>query len=122
MGVPGMGRPGFGGPGMDRAARGHVRWSGTVDDTVMITVHGTDVRTRTVKGKDVTDANVQVAGRLPDRPVRVMLRRVQGRGDVRVVQQPDARNGFTARVRIHDPQSGSRRYSFVIGWQPRRGF
>ena len=108
-------RPFAGGP-----PRGHVSWSGDVDDTVTVSVHGTDVRTQTVSGKDVSNPSIQVVGRLPDRAVRVVLRRVNGRGDVRIVQQPNPRNNFTARVRIHDPQSGSSHYSFVLGWQPRR--
>ena len=102
-----------------RAGVGHVTWSGTVDDTTTISVRGRDVTTRVVSGKSTSDVSSQVIGRLPDRPVRVFLRQRSGRGQMRVVQQPNFGNNFTARVRIHDPQSGSSFYRFVLSWQGR---
>lgn len=113
MAQGGFGRPGFGG----RRPGGSVTWSGTVDETTIVTLHGSDVRTQVVSGKSSGDANVQVAGRLPDRPMRLVLRRRQGRGEIRIVQQPNPRNNFTGRVRIHDPQAGSSFYSFVLVWR-----
>lgn len=96
-------------------AQGRVAWSGTVDNTAVVSVHGRDVQTQTVSGKSVTDINTQVSGRLPHRPVFVSLRK-RGRGDVRIVQQPRPFNDFTAKVRIHDPQPGSHRYRFALVW------
>ncbi len=113
MAQGGFGRPGFGG----RGPGGSITWSGTVDETTVVTLHGSDVRTRVVSGKGSSDANAQVLGRLPERPVRLVLRRHQGRGEIRIVQQPNPSNNFTGRVRIHDPQAGSSFYSFVLGWR-----
>lgn len=110
-----QGGPGFGG----RRPGGSVTWSGTVDENTVVTLHGSDVRTRVTAGKSSGDANAQVLGRLPERPVRLVLRRRQGRGEIRIVQQPNPSNNFTGRVRIHDPQAGSSFYSFVLAW--RRG-
>ena len=101
---------------------GSVTWSGTVDDTTIVTVHQDLVRTRVVSGKSSGDVNAQVLGRLPDRPVRLFLRQRQGRGEIRIVQQPNPGNNFTGRVRIHDPQPGSSFYSFVLTWRRPAGF
>ena len=107
-----QGGSGFGGP----RAGGSLAWSGTVDDTTVVTIHGSDVRTRVVSGKSSGGVNAQLTGRLPGRPVRFALRQQQGRGEIRVVQQPNFRNNFTGRVRIHDPQAGSSFYHFVLVW------
>ena len=96
-------------------AQGRVVWSGSVDDTAVISVHGSDVQTRTVSGKSVTNVNTQIRGRLPHRPVFVSLRR-RGRGQVQVTEQPRRDNDFTAKVRIHDPQPGSHFYRFALVW------
>ena len=98
--------------------RGSVTWSGNVDDTVVVTVHQDRVRTRVVRGKSSGNDNAQILGRLPDRPVRLMLRQRRGRGEIRIVQQPGPGNNFTGRVRLHDPQPGSGFYSFVLTWRP----
>ncbi len=99
--------------------RGNLQWSGSVDETEIIYVHGDQVQDRTVRGKGVSDENVDFAGRLPRRPVLVTLRDWDGRGEVRVVQQPRPDNDFTAAVRIHDPQPGQGHYRFTLAWRPR---
>jgi hypothetical protein len=38
----------------------------------------------------------------------------QGRGSIRVVQQPTPRNGHTTVIRINDPQGGYGRYAFEL--------
>ncbi len=96
-------------------AQGRAVWSGNVDDTATISVRGRDVQTRTVSGKAVTNVTTQVSGRLPHRPVFVSLRR-RGRGQVQVVEQPRRFNGYTAKVRIYDPQPGSHFYRFALVW------
>lgn len=96
--------------------RSQLRWSGSVDDTAIITLRGRDVRTRNEQGRGVTNVSEQVSGQLPDRRVNVELRQVSGRGQVQVIEQPSPRNNYTARVRVRDSQGGSARYSFVLDW------
>ena len=98
--------------------RGGMTWSGDVDDTTIVSVRGDDVRTNTVHGKDASNVSTQVFGRLPRAPIYVYLRHRDGRGQVRIVQQPNPDNGFTAKIRIHDPQAGRGHYDFGLGWQP----
>ena len=100
-----------------RQEQGQVRWSGNVDDTAVITIRGRDERARTTSGNGTSNVSAQVDGQLPNRPVNVELRRVSGRGQVTVIEQPNARNNYTARVRVRDSQGGSARYSFVLDWR-----
>lgn len=102
--------------GRNGGQAGRVRWSGTVDSTVMVVVRDGSVQTRTVNGNNVRDVRTDVQGRLPERGSDVRLRQEEGRGDVRIVEQPNARNGFTTRVRIDDPQGGSSHYAFTLAY------
>jgi hypothetical protein len=42
---------------------------------------------------------------------------VIGRGDVSVVQQPTARNGYTAIIRVNDPRPRYGRYVFDVSYR-----
>ena len=109
-------RPFFGG----EPPRGALHWSGDVDETTIVYVHDDQVHDRVVRGKSVDDERVDFVGRLPRRRAFVTLRDWNGRGDVRVVQQPRPGNDFTAAVRIHDPQPGDAPYRFTLVWRPLR--
>jgi hypothetical protein len=69
----------------------------------------------TNSGMSTTFQNVN--GGLPRRPVTVTVNKFGGRGNVRVVQQPDRTNGFTAIVEISDPKGGADNYRVDINWQ-----
>jgi hypothetical protein len=96
-----------------------VSWSGIVDDTVIVYIHGDRGRTETVSGNSPRNVSNRTFGRLPDRPVRVFLEDRDGRGRITVIQQPSERNDYTAAVRIYDPDGGSARYHFSLDWQGR---
>lgn len=90
-------------------------WSGDVDDEA--TVHIS-------RSRSWTDANLQgvknersnFRGNLPDRPVRVSLNKGEGRGRVRLVEQPSKSNNFTAVVKIKDTSPGRAHYDFTLEW------
>ena len=109
----------LGGPREFRGAQtsGGLRWEGDVDDTTLVTIRRGDVRTRTVSGKGASGVDARLFGFAPQRPVAVFLRRAEGRGRVRVVQQPSPGNDWTAVVRVYDPQPGRGRYAFELVWQ-----
>ena len=48
--------------------------------------------------------------------MEVTLAEREGRGEIRLAEQPSERNHYTARVSIHDPQGGSSDYSFKLVW------
>ncbi len=109
------GRPVF--PGNPQEQPGGMHWQSDVDDTVVVYIHRRDVRTETRSGKSARDVDARLFGWLPERPVAVFLRHEEGRGHVRIVQQPSPENDWTAAVRIHDPQPGRSHYEFELGWQ-----
>jgi hypothetical protein len=90
-------------------------WTGRVDREVFITMRGRDVRTR---GADAGMPNrARVNEPLPRNRGDVMVRLLDGRGEVRVVEQPSARNGYTTIIRITDPRGGADSYRVVAYWQ-----
>jgi hypothetical protein len=96
---------------------GSLEWRGAVDDLVEIRVRGRNVDYVTRSGATVRDVRDRVVGSaLPDRDVTVTLRNVQGRGNVWVAEQPSARNGYTAVIRVQDSQGGYGYYDFQAAW------
>ena len=96
--------------------RAGMSWSGRVDQDTIIYIHQDKARTDTITGHTTDHIRTNFWRLLPDRPVRVFLVNWQGRGFVRVVQQPSLDNSFTAAVEIRDPQPGHGDYSFTLGW------
>jgi hypothetical protein len=94
-----------------------LQWSGRVDDVVEIHLSGRRVDAITRSGTRVSDVAETVRGRgLPNRNVRLHIDLHAGRGDIVVVQQPSAWNGYTAVIRIYDPRSGAAFYDFTAYW------
>ncbi|MDF1505796.1 hypothetical protein [Roseisolibacter sp. H3M3-2] len=106
-----------GGYGNDGYGRGALEWRGQVDDVVEIRVRGREVDYVTRSGATVRDVRDRVVGgALPRQNVTVTLRNVQGRGNVYVAEQPSARNGYTAVIRVQDSQGGYGHYDFQAAW------
>jgi hypothetical protein len=96
---------------------GALEWRGAVDDVVEIRVQGRRVDYVTRSGATARDVQSRVSGAgLPERDVTVALRNTQGRGNVWVAQQPSARNGYTAIIRVQDSQGGFGYYDFQATW------
>ena len=93
-------------------------WSGRVDREVRIVMHGRDARTQTSGRVPFARSRFDVATALPERDGRVTVRVQDGRGDVDVVQQPSARNDYTAIVRILDRSGGADNYRLTAYWMP----
>jgi len=91
-------------------------WSGRVDQEATISCHAKSCFSATLSGAPVADEHFKFSRPLPGRDVQVKLEQTEGRGDIRLVEQPSERNQYTARVSIRDPQSGSGDYSFALVW------
>ncbi len=96
------------------AGPGALHWRGAVDDQVDILFQGRQVRYAAVRGNGTRD--VTASGELPARPVSLTLVRREGRGQIVVVQQPTAANGYVAIVRIRDAAAGMGYYDFDVSW------
>lgn len=115
-------RPGNGrgyGRGNDRFERTALRWMGNVDGVLEMRIQGDRIRYRELSGREVRGVRTDFARfGLPRQNVFLRVDELQGRGTVRVVQQPSARNGYTAVIQIRDPQSGYGRYAFDLLVRP----
>lgn len=105
------GRPGNGRYDDNRAA---LHWSGNVDGDLEIRIQNGRVDYRNLSGSTPTNVRASVGnmnGRQND-SYGVQVQR--GRGDVTIVQQPQAWNKYTTIIRVRDPQSGSSYYDFSL--------
>ncbi len=91
-------------------------WNGTVDREVVLVVRGRSVETRGA-GLDASYApRLDVREALPRQEGQLGVQMQNGRGDVAVLQQPSARNDYTALVRVRDPRGGQDNYRLLVTW------
>jgi hypothetical protein len=94
----------------------HVSWTGRVDTGAVISCHNQSCVSSSEQGAPVADEHFKFSRPLPERDSDVRLQDPQGRGDMRLIEQPRQRNNYTARVSIRDPEAGAGEYSFTLVW------
>lgn len=93
-------------------------WNGDVDREATLVIRGRKVETRG-SGIDASLAKyLDVRDDLPFARGEIDVHRANGRGSVEVLQQPAARNDYTAIVRVRDDRSGRDAYRLVVSWRP----
>ena len=93
-----------------------IAWSGRVDEEALVSCQAKTCSSSAASGAPVAGEHFKFTRPLPGRPVEVTLAEREGRGEIRLVEQPSERNHYTVRVSIHDPQGGSSDYSFKLAW------
>ena len=91
-------------------------WSGRVDREAIISCRAKSCVAESANGAPAADEHFKFSRPLPNHDVEVRLEQTEGRGEIRLVEQPSERNQYTARVSIRDPRSGSGEYSFALVW------
>jgi hypothetical protein len=94
-----------------------LRWSGHVDNEIEIRLQGRRFDERTLAGGEPYDQRSTVVDGLPIRDAQLLIVQRQGRGTVYVAQQPNAYNGYTAIIRVRDPQGGYGYYDFDVQYR-----
>jgi hypothetical protein len=108
----------WGGNGSNRGQGEELfEWNGSVDREVQITMRGNRVWTNNVGATESGRYNARAMGNVPRQNGQVVVQVMNGRGDVDVIQQPNAQNGYSTTVRIRDPRSGSDRYRVVAYYE-----
>jgi hypothetical protein len=108
--------------GFDRSAEktDRVGWSGRVDHAAVISCHAKSCVSSSEQGAGhgapVADERFKFSKPLPNRDTEVRLEDLDGRGEIRLIEQPRERNNYTARVSIRDPGTGAAEYSFTLVW------
>jgi hypothetical protein len=99
-------------------ARTLFTWTGRVDREVILAIRGRNVETR-ASGVDASFApQLEMRDELPRQVGNLDVHMMNGRGSVEMLQQPSARNDYTALLRVSDSRSGSDNYRLVVSWQP----
>jgi hypothetical protein len=99
------------------AAEETFRWRGEVDGVDEIQIRGESVRINHLRAQPIQNHDFRFTEPLPRRDVQLRLERIAGRGDVRIVEEPNAWNQYTATVRIDDGgEPGSDYYEFAVSW------
>lgn len=94
-----------------------LHWTGSVDRELKVEWRGSDVQSRAGNGEAAREVHSSVTNGLPGSEVRVELTVREGRGDVSILQQPNSSNGYTAVMRVRDPQTGFGHYDFDVTWR-----
>jgi len=94
------------------------RWQGRVDKEVRIQLQGGRSYVQPMGNREVHNDNGRFLGALPHQDGFLRIERVQGRGDIDVIEQPTASNGYHATLRVRDPRSGADNYRIIAYWQP----
>lgn len=98
-----------------------LHWSGMVDANAEVRWQRGSVVQRAVSGNALRDVRSSVSGNMNAGQMRqggqATVSVHEGRGQVAIVQQPTAANGYTTIARIRDPQSGYGRYDFDVALQ-----
>jgi hypothetical protein len=93
-------------------------WRGEVDREATLVIRGRDIQTRG-SGIDASLAKyLDIRDGLPIARGFIDVHMANGRGSVVIVQQPEARNDYTAIVRVRDDRSGRDAYRLVVSWRP----
>ncbi|MGE5488994.1 MAG: hypothetical protein ACM3ZB_14355 [bacterium] len=108
------------GPQQDAAARtgGQVEIAARIDGVAELILYGETGRWEIVSGQAVTEQQAEFSAPLPEAPgLKWSVAKQAGRGSVELVQTPSAENGYTAIIRIEDPQSGADFYRLRLSWE-----
>jgi hypothetical protein len=92
-------------------------FNGRVDKEVRITLRGGEVSSNTLSGQELR-SRYRLSSPLPQQEGTVRVAVNAGRGDVSVIQQPTAANGYTAVVRIFDRSGGADVYRLATYFTP----
>lgn len=96
---------------------GTIAWSGIVDGVEEIVISGSSASVRHIGGNSPRDVRASFSAAVPRSPMDVKLIWQTGRGQIDIVQQPSATNGYTTIIRIDDSQKdGEKRYEFTLRW------
>lgn len=93
-------------------------WAGVVDKEIRIQLSGNRAWVQPIGAGDNRGSRGRVVSGMPRQTGNLFVQRLEGRGDVDVIEQPSPRNGYTATIRIRDRRGGAARYRIAAYWEP----
>jgi hypothetical protein len=100
----------------DTGGPGGLTWRGRVDDVIVLEIRDRTIRDRVISGRQAESVRYDFNSSLPNREANVTVDKRRGRGEVRVVEQPSRRNGYTAVIQIRDSSGGADEYEIEVRW------
>jgi hypothetical protein len=94
-----------------------LEWRGQVDREIRIQVDNRRASVLEYGSNERARRRVDMASGVPNRPGRLYVQVLEGRGSVDVVQQPGQSNGYTGVIRLRDPKGGADRYRIAVYWE-----
>jgi hypothetical protein len=91
-------------------------WTGDVDSELEIIIRPGGITYNTVRGEPPR-ALQSALSQMPWPAAMLDMNQIEGRGEASVIQQPTPENGFTAKIRVRDPQPGFGHYAFMAIWR-----
>lgn len=100
------------------AQNARLDWEGSIDDRANLVIRGGGrVRVQTISGQRNGNGIADWDGYDDDgRRRRARVEKRDGRGNVRIIQQPNRNNNFTTIIRIEDLKGGADRYRIRVTW------
>ena len=92
-------------------------WRGRVDSYVELTIQGNRVRSIEREGAPTVNEQVNFSNPLPRADVSVSVNRLNGRGEVSLIAQPNQSNNYTAMIKIVDDKGGADDYEIEMDWR-----
>ncbi len=96
-------------------------WKGEVDGTAVLRVQTDKVTVEQSGGGVVGRPTFRFVRPLPEHRQTARVETLEGRGSVRILEQPRADNGYSLVVSIEDSQPGSAPYSLAFYWEASEG-
>lgn len=106
----------------ERADRGECTIRVWIDDEADIELRGNNVRVRTISGQPGRDDGTECNQPLPVNVRSFEFKGIDGRGEVRLVQEPRPANNWTAVVNIKDRKGGGEGYTYRLRWESTGGY
>lgn len=105
-------------PGWDpRQREGHCQIRVWVDDRAEVRLRGDRIWVTTLQGAKSRDEGSECSQPLPYNSVSgFQIRQTAGRNQIRMAQEPNRGNNYTALIAIEDPQGGGDDYAFDLTW------
>ncbi len=101
----------------NRLIVGRVFWRGKVDNEVQLVIRDLNLQVKTISGQSYPPGTFSFTSRLQkDNSLRVDVKKDEGRGNARVIQQPNIQNNYTTIIQILDTDKGARDYALEIFW------
>ncbi|MFN0124483.1 MAG: BON domain-containing protein [Blastocatellia bacterium] len=96
---------------------GTIAWSGVIEGIDEIVIAGAAASVRHVSGEPVKNVRASFSAPVPHAPVTINLLSASAADHIRIVQQPNAANGYTTILRLDDSaRRGENRYEFTLKW------